>query len=224
MRNLIKYAANLPTPQEALCIDHGKLLEFFCETCDTIICSHCSVRNHKHHEYDLITDSYTTNCQKIRECLSSVQEKKEMVKKVLLTIAESQCEIRERGERILEDIHEMVEEMVKVLHESERKLTEQAKRVMDTKLKVLAGQAKSAEMSLGLLEEVENYVEQSLKTSSPQQFLGAKKQLMESMSDVTKQVNVEELHQKEKANFVLIKDTKLLHHIGDIVTHSSTAL
>uniref|UniRef100_A0A1X7TKG5 SMP-30/Gluconolactonase/LRE-like region domain-containing protein n=1 Tax=Amphimedon queenslandica TaxID=400682 RepID=A0A1X7TKG5_AMPQE len=32
------------------------------------------------------------------------------------------------------------------------------------------------------------------------------------------------LHPKEKADFVLIKDIKSLHHIGDIVTYSSTAL
>ncbi|XP_019859339.1 PREDICTED: RING finger protein nhl-1-like [Amphimedon queenslandica] len=224
MRNLIKYAANLPKPQEALCIDHGKPLEFFCETCDTIICSHCSVRNHKYHECDLITDSYTKNCQKLRECLSSVKEKKELLRKSLLTLAESQCEIKERGEGILEDIHEMVEEMVSVLRQSERKLIEQAKRVTNTKLEVLAGQAKSAEMSLSLLKQVENYVERSLKTKSPQQVLNAKKQLMESMSDITKRVNVEDLHPKEKANFVLSKNIKSLHHIGDIVTYSSTAL
>ena len=224
MRNLIKYAANLPKPQEALCIDHGKPLEFFCETCDTIICSHCSVRNHKYHECDLITDSYTINCHKLRECLSSVKEKKEMLKKALLTLAESQCEITKTGEAIIDDIRKMVGEMVSVLRKSERKLTEQAKKVTDTKLKVLAGQAKSAEMSLSLLEQVEDYVEQSLKTSSPQQVLGAKKQLMESMSDITKQVNVEDLHPKEEANFILSKDVKSLHHIGDIVTHSCTAL
>uniref|UniRef100_A0A1X7TZD3 SMP-30/Gluconolactonase/LRE-like region domain-containing protein n=1 Tax=Amphimedon queenslandica TaxID=400682 RepID=A0A1X7TZD3_AMPQE len=37
-------------------------------------------------------------------------------------------------------------------------------------------------------------------------------------------MNVEELHPKEKADFVLSKDIKSLHHIGDIVTYSSTAL
>ena len=32
------------------------------------------------------------------------------------------------------------------------------------------------------------------------------------------------IHPKEKADFVLNKDIELLHHIGDIVTYSSTAL
>uniref|UniRef100_A0A1X7UY38 B box-type domain-containing protein n=1 Tax=Amphimedon queenslandica TaxID=400682 RepID=A0A1X7UY38_AMPQE len=206
----------------ATCSDHGKPLELFCEICDTVICSHCLVRNHKYHEYDLITDSYTKHCQKLRECLSPVEGKKEALKKVLSALAEREGEIRERGEGVLEEIHEMVEEMMNILHQSERKLTEQAKRVTDAKLKVLSEQMKSAEKSLSLLEEVEDYVKQNLKTGSPQQVLRCKKQMMEFMSEVTAGINVEELHPKEKANFVLSKDIKSLHHIGNIVT--STAL
>uniref|UniRef100_A0A1X7UYV2 B box-type domain-containing protein n=1 Tax=Amphimedon queenslandica TaxID=400682 RepID=A0A1X7UYV2_AMPQE len=204
--------------------DHGKPLELFCETCDTVICVTCSVRNHKHHEYDLITDSYTKHCQYLRESLSPVEGKKEALKKVLSALAEREGEIRERGEGVLEEIHKMVEEMIGVLRQSEKKLTEQAKRVTDAKLKVLSEQMKSAEMSLSLLEDVEDYVEDCLKTGSPQQVLRSKKQMMERMSEVTGGINVEELHPKEKSNFVLSKDIKSLHHIGDIVTYSSTAL
>ena len=219
-----KTVAVLPNPQEATCSDHGKPLELFCETCNTVICVSCSYRDHKHHECGLVTDCYAKHCQKLRECLSPVEGKKEALKKVLSALAEREGEIRERGEGVLEEIHEMVEEMMNVLRESERKLTEQAKRVTDAKLEVLSEQMKSAEMSLSVLEDVEDYVEQSLKTGSPQQVLRSKKQMMERMSEVTGGINVEELHPKEKADFVLSKDIKSLHHIGDIVTYSSTAL
>ncbi|XP_019858753.1 PREDICTED: RING finger protein nhl-1-like [Amphimedon queenslandica] len=83
MQSLMKKTSVLPNLQEATCSDHGKPLEFFCETCDTVICSHCLVHNHKHHEYDLITDSYTKHCQKLRECLLPVEGKKEALKNVL---------------------------------------------------------------------------------------------------------------------------------------------
>uniref|UniRef100_A0A1X7UFG2 RING-type domain-containing protein n=1 Tax=Amphimedon queenslandica TaxID=400682 RepID=A0A1X7UFG2_AMPQE len=225
MQSLLKKTLTvLPNPQEATCSDHGKPLELFCETCDSAICVNCLAHNHKSHEYNLIADSYTKHCQKLRECLSPVEGKKEALKKVLSALAEREGEIRERGEGVLEEIHEMVEEMMNVLRRSERKLTEQAKRVTDAKLKVLSEQMKSAEMSLSVLEDVEDYVEQSLKTGSPQQVLGSKKQMMERISEVTAGTNLEELHPKEKADFVLSKDIKSLHHIGDIVTYSSTAL
>ena len=210
--------------QETICSDHGKPLELFCETCDTVICVTCLTHTHKHHEYDLITDSYAIHREALEKSLNPVKGKIGALKKALSALAEREGEIRERGEGVLEEIHEMVEEMMNVLRESERELTEQAKRVTDDKLKVLSEQTKSAEMSLSVLEGIEDYVEQSLKTGSPQQVLRSKKQMMELMSEVTAQINVEELHPEEKADFILSKDIKSLHHIGDIVTYSSTAL
>ena len=222
MMNLSAVAASasqLPSAkQEATptCSSHREPLVIFCETCDEVICQHCTVRIHRDHEYDLVNDSYPKHCQKLEECLSPVKGKMEDVKKVLSKIAKREGEIRERGEGVLEEIHEMVEEMMNVLRESERKLSEEAKRVTDAKLEVLSGQAKSAQISLSLLEHIEDYVEQTLKTGTPQQVLRSKKQMMERMSEVTTQINVEELEPKEKADFVLSKDIKSLHHIGNI--------
>ena len=216
----------LPVKQEPTptCTAHHKPLELFCETCEAVICQHCTVRIHKDHEYDLLTDSYPKHRQELESSLEPVKEMVEEIKEIMPAIAEREGEIRERGEGVLEEIHEMVEEMINVLHQSERKLTEQAKRVTDAKLEVLSGQAKSAQISLSLLEYVEDYVEQSLKTGTHQQVLSSKKQMMERMSEVTTQINVEELEPEEEADFELNKDIKSLHHIGDIVTYSSTAL
>ena len=201
---------------------HDDSLRYYCDTCDECICRDCIMLAHKDHKYNLIADSFSKHKEALEKSLNPVKGKIEGLKKVLSALAEREGEIRERGEGVLEEIHEMVKEMMNVLRESERKLTEQAKRVTDDKLKVLSEQMKSAEMSLSVLEDVEDYVEQSLKTGSPQQVLRSKKQMMERMSEVTGGINVEELHPKEKADFVLSKDITSLHHIGDIVT--STAL
>ena len=209
----------LPAKQEPTltCFTHDKKLKLFCETCDSVICRDCTVRTHKDHEYDLVSASYTKHCQELEHSLNPVKGKIEALKKIQSALAKREGEIRERGEGVLEEIHEMVEEMINVLRESERKLSEEAKRVTDAKLEVLSGQAKSAQISLSLLEHIEDYVEESVKTGTPQQVLGSKKQMMERMSEVTTQINMEELEPKEKADFVLNKDIKSLHHIGDIV-------
>ena len=217
-----------PAKQEAPLIcpipSHDEPLKYYCDTCDESICRDCIMLTHLGHKYNLIADSFTKHREALEKSLNPVKGKIEGLKKALSALAEREGEIRERGEGVLEEIHEMVEEMMNVLRESEKKLTEQAKRVTDDKLKVLSEQMKSAEMSLSVLEDVEDYVEQSLKTCSPQQVLRSKKQMMERMSEVTSQINVEELHPKEKADIVLSKDIKSLHHIGGIVTYSSTAL
>ena len=203
---------------------HDEPLKYYCDTCDESICRDCAILTHKDHKYNLMAESYTKHRQELERSLNPVKGKIEALKKILSAIAEREYEIRERGEGVLEEIHEMVEEIMNVLRESERKLSEEAKRVTDAKLEVLSGQAKSAQISLSLLEHIEDYVEESVKTGTPQQVLSSKKQMMERMSEVTTQINVEELEPKEKADFVLSKDIKSLHHIGDIVTYSCTAL
>ena len=217
---------SLPAKQEPTltCSTHGKKLKIYCETCDSVICRDCTVRTHKDHEYDLVSASYTKHCQELENSLNPVKGKIEALKKILSALAEREGEIRDRGEGILVEIHEMVEEKMNVLRQSERKLSEEAKRVTDAKLEVLSGQAKSAQTSLSLLEHIEDYVEQSMKTGTPEQFLQSKKQMMERMSEVTTQINVEELEPKEKADFVLSKDIKSLHHIGDIIMSGPATL
>ena len=212
-------------PQQVTCNDHDKPLDMFCVTCDTVICHYCAIRTHEGHKHALVSDCYPKHYQMLHDSLKPVKGKKEALKKVLSDLAEREGEIRERGEGVLEQINRMVEEMIGILRQSERKLTEQVKRVTDAKLEMLSGQTKSVQTSFSLLEGIEDYVEQSLKTGTHQQVLGSKKQMMECMSEVNTQINVEELCPIEKDDLRLIKESaetlKSLHHIGTV---SYTAL
>ena len=139
-----------------------------------------------YNDHDKLLDGsvkHPKHYQTLHDSLKPVKEKKEALKKVLSDLAERQGEIRERGEGVLEEINGMVEEMIGILRQSERKLTEQVKRVTDAKLEMLSGQTKSIQTSLSLLEDVEDYVEQSLKTGTHQQVLSSKKQMMERMHE-----------------------------------------
>uniref|UniRef100_A0A1X7U067 B box-type domain-containing protein n=1 Tax=Amphimedon queenslandica TaxID=400682 RepID=A0A1X7U067_AMPQE len=178
-------------------------MELYCETCDVVICCDCTVRTHKDHEYDFVSASYTKYCQELEGSLNPVKGEIEGLKKVLSALAEREGAIRERG-GVIEEIHQMVEEMIAVLRQS----------VTDAKLKVLSEQTKSAEMTLSLPFGV------FLRTGSSQQVLRSKRQIMERVSEFTAGINVEELHPKEKADFLLSKDIKSLNHIGDIIIPS----
>ena len=212
-------------PQQVTCNDHGKPLDMFCVKCETVICHYCAIRTHEGHKYDLVSDCYPKHYQMLHDSLKPVKGKKEALKKVLSDLAEREGEIRKRGEGVIEEINGMVEEMIGILRQSERKLTEQVKRVTDAKLEMLSGQTKSIQTSLSLLEDIEDYVEQSLKTGTHQQVLSSKKQMMERMSEVTTHINVEELRPIEKDDLRLIKESaetlKSLHNIGTV---SYTAL
>ena len=212
-------------PQQVTCKDHDEPLDGFCETCGTVVCFHCAVRTHKDHKYDLVSDCYPKHYYMLQDSLKQVKGKKEALKKVLSDLAERGGEIRKKEEKVVKEIREMVEEMVNLIHHSERKLSEEVNRVTDAKLEVLSRQTESVQTSLNLLKNVEKNVEQSLKTGTHQQVLSSEKQMMERMSEVTTQINVEELRPIEKDDLRLIKESdetlKSLHHIGTV---SYTAL
>ena len=209
----------LSLKQQVACNDHDKPLDMFCVTCEAVICHYCAFHNHEGHKHALVSDCYPKHYQMLHDSLKPVKEKKEALKKVLSDLADREGEITKRGEGVLEDIHEMVEEMIVILRQSERKLTERVKMVTNAKLEMLSRQTKSVLTSLSLLGGIEDYVEQSLKTSTHQQVLSSKKRMMERMSEVTTQINAEECP-LEKDDLRLIKESaetlKSLHHIGTV--------
>ena len=55
------------------CSSHDQPLTIFCKTCYDLICSNCTVRIHKGHEYDLISDTYDKHRQTIESSLEPVR-------------------------------------------------------------------------------------------------------------------------------------------------------
>ena len=217
----------LPMKKEMKCSTHNKRLKIFCGTCEELICQDCTVRIHRYHDYDLVSDCYPKHCIKLETSLKSVSDKVTAVTDVLTALTERENEIRGQGELVKEEIHVMVEEMIDILHQSERQLTREVDTVTDSKLQVLSEQKKSAEMRMSQLKDCQKFVKQSLEIGSPQEVVTSTKQMMDCMSHVTEQVNIEEINPIEKAEFYFEKDSNIvdtLHHIGDIVFFSPTVL
>ena len=217
----------LPTKLKIKCSTHNKPLEIFCETCEELICHDCTVRIHRDHDYDLVSDCYPKHCQKLKTNLKSVSDKVTGVNDAVIALTDREKEIREQGEVVKEEIHVMVEEMIAILRQSERDLTDNVDTIIGNKLQVLSDQKMSAEKKLIQLKKCQESVEQNLEICNPQQVVISTKQMMEHMTQVTEQVNIEEFNPREKVNLYFKKDSNIvdtLHHIGDIVFFSPTVL
>ena len=98
------------------CSTHNESLKIFCGTCEALICHDCTVCIHRDHNYDLVSDCYPKDCQKLVTNLKTVSYKVTTVIDVLTALTKRENEIREEGEVIKEEIHVMVEEMIDILH------------------------------------------------------------------------------------------------------------
>ena len=106
------------------CSSHDQPLKIYCETCDDLICSDCTVRIHKGHEYDLVNDTYDRHRQTIESSLEPVREQIVVVTEAVTTMTQREEEITHQGETVREEIHVMIKEIIDRLHQSERKLTD----------------------------------------------------------------------------------------------------
>ena len=207
------------------CSKHDRSFKIFCEICEELICRDCTIGDHKNHDCTPIKDSYDKHCQELETSLNPVKKMMDDIVNVLTALTKRENEVKKQGDMVKQEIHVMVEKMIEKLQQSERQLTREVETATDSKLQVLSGQKKSAEMSFSQLKDCKQFVEQSLKTGSHQQVLMSKKQMMECMSHVTKEINVEVYNPIEKADIQLIKNNNMELSIGDIVyTTTATAL
>ena len=217
----------LPEKQEKKCSTHNEPLKIFCGTCEELICHDCTVRIHRDHDYDLVSDCYPKCYQKLETSMKSVSDKVSAVTDVLTALINRENEIKEQGEVVKEEIHVMVEEMIYVLRQSEQQLTREVDTVTGSKLQVLSEHKKSVEIILSQLKDCQEFVKEGLEIGSPQEMVSSTKQMMEYTSHVTAQVNIEEFNPREKADVHFKKDSNIVNtlcHIGDIVFFSPTVL
>ena len=206
----------LSLKQETKCSSHDKPLEFFCGTCEELICHDCSVRMHKNHNCNSVASCYSKDYHTLETNLKGVSDRLALVTNVLATLADRENEIRAQGESIKDEIHTTVKEIINTLQQSEKQLIENVEEATGNKLQVLSEQKKSAEMKLTQLKECKESVTQNLKIGNPQQVVTSAKQLFDHMRNVSQKVIIEELNPKEKAdlhfNKSIIGDT-----LGDII-------
>ena len=224
--NKLKEVYSLMKQEEAMnCSKHIDYpLRNFCETCEKVICFYCTVADHRSHNCTPIKDSYDKHHKKLETRLNTFKKMMDDIVNVLAALTKRENEVKKQGDMVKQEIHVVVEKMIEKLRQSEKQLTREVETATDSKLQVLSGQKKSAEMSLSQLKDCKEFVEQCLKTGSQQQVLMSKKQMMECMRHVTKEINVEEYNPIEKADIQLIKNNKMELSIGDIVLFLTNAL
>ena len=91
MKDFIITASQLlPVKEEAImnCTDHNKPLEIFCETCQELICQSCTIRRHKDHNYDVVSDTFPKHRQDIEKVVEVVVKKMVALQDALTAITE----------------------------------------------------------------------------------------------------------------------------------------
>ena len=204
------------------CSQHkGKELELYCETCEELICFHCTVNKHcrPQHNYDLVTDTFdrhktdiTASLQPVDKLCTTVCNAIKQLDLRSQQLNDQRASTKARLRQEMKRLHELIE-----VREAE--LIGQVDQCTDEKLENLAAQKKELEIVHTQLDSCLSFVSESMRTGSEGEVMKIKKGVTKQIKEMTDNFNPDILPPCEPANvkFVSSHDlTQACQQFGEV--------
>ena len=188
-----------------------KEAEFFCETCDKLLCSHCLFLDHRNHQCDLLAESFAKHEKVIVDSLKPVKEQIAALERAIASVDTRCAAVVEQKTAVVAEIHTVMAHLRQVLEVREAELVSQAEQTAQQKLKNLAAQRDGFELQLGQLKSCHDFVEESRRTCSQGEILGMKSSLVKQINELTSSFKPETFALAEQA------DMRFSHSVPDLV-------
>ena len=202
----------------AKCTDHDKSMKIFCETCQMLICRDCTVRIHKDHVYDLVSDRIKNRQDQILEKLKVVKEHAATITGIVNEVSVKEENMIKESEMIKFMITSTMQQICKKIEASSKELVAQVDALLQAKLEDMREQKKEANIILSQLTNCQHYVEEEIRIASPEEIVSAAKEMEERISAVSRTVKMESLKPKESPPIKFISyEDRFLQQIGKIV-------
>ena len=166
------------------CSSHGKPLEVYCDTCDKLICQLCTVKHHRDHECDAITDAFPRHQQQIVDSLEKVKKKLAAITTAVKAVEAQEGGFLEQVGAARREIEATVQQLMQFLQESERQLMGELDQVTDAYIEKISAHKKEANITIAQLKSCKEFAEEELRIGSQQEILLMKGQMVERMAAV----------------------------------------
>ena len=187
----------------------GKELELYCETCEELICTHCTVKKHKDHQYDLISDMFEKHKAEMEAPLKPVEDQLGIVNKAVKQIERRSTIVDEKRVETKTEAKTIFQQLHQLLEAREVELTDKIDEISNQKKKNLAAQKDEVETVHTQLVSCLSFVRESLRTGSQGEVMKIKKTVMKQIKEMTDNFKPDMLTPCEHANMKIIYSPKL---------------
>ena len=190
-----------PKRNVMFCSKHPtKELDLYCETCEELVCRDCTVRIHRDHQYDLVTDAFQKHKDVLVASLQPVERQLDTVMNSLQQLDTHCQQITEQRETLVGNIHETIRQLQEALEVRKTELIGQLDQITQRKLKILAAQRDQIELVQTQLSSCLEFVKESLRTGSEGEILAMKKPVVKQVEEITAEFKAEVLVPQERAD------------------------
>ena len=166
-------------------LHEGKELELYCETCDMLICLHCTIKKHKDHQYDLVGDLFKKYETGITGGLKRIQRRREMVDSTLKQVNEQSQSLSDQRVAIEADIRQQIQKLCELLEERKTELISQLDEQMGVKIKLLATQKDQLELTLAQLDSCLSFASESLRAGNKGEVIKMRRSIMKQVEELS---------------------------------------
>ena len=169
----------------------GKELELYCETCEELICLLCTVKKHKDHQYDLVTDTFEQHKAEITASLEPVVVRLEATKKSMGQIDTQSKAVEANRVAVSAEIDKEIDKHIHILETRRAELKTKVNDVAQRKLKNLATQKDELETVQTQLVSCLSFVQESVRTGSTGEVMKMKKGVIGQIEKITNSVKAD---------------------------------
>ena len=144
-----------PVP-EANCPSHNKPLDLYCVTCERPICYLCTIKDHKGHTHDLISDAYDERKTEIQSSLQFVEKKLKDANKKKEKMLRAQVDLKQQVDFVKSTINKHFDKFSKDLEKARAIRLHSMDNAVENVKSIGSMQIKQLETSMQALKDCED--------------------------------------------------------------------
>uniref|UniRef100_A0A8C1TT80 RING-type E3 ubiquitin transferase n=1 Tax=Cyprinus carpio TaxID=7962 RepID=A0A8C1TT80_CYPCA len=165
------------------CPNHeGKVMEFYCESCETAMCLDCTEGEHREHVTVPLRDVLEQHKAALKNQLDAIRNRLPQLTAAIELVNEISQQLIERKNEAINEISVTFEELERALHQRKAALITDLENICSTKQKVLQAQLSTLLQGKEHIQSSCSFTEQALNHGSATEVLLVQKQMSERVS------------------------------------------
>ncbi|XP_021239503.1 tripartite motif-containing protein 3 isoform X4 [Numida meleagris] len=214
------------TGQPLSCPNHeGKVMEFYCESCETAMCRECTEGEHREHVTVPLRDVVEQHKAALQQQLDAIRGRLPQLAAAIALVSEISQQLVERKNEAVSEIGSTFEELERALQQRKGLLVRDLEAICGAKQKVLQAQLEVLRQGQENILSSCAFTEQALHHGTAPEVLLVRKQMSERLSALASQEFPEHPHENDQLDYVVETDgvRKSILNLGVLITTSATA-
>ena len=158
-------------PPTSKCEVHEETFIIYCYDCSCLICQHCTLKDHKDHNYEFTRKAAPGAKTKLLDDMQPLKDLKYAIVKAGEKIRATTLEIEAQKQASVDSLHTSFKELHNILERRKQELVEDTSTIAQQKLQKLSQQEKTLSLASAELQSVVEYTEQCVSLSTDNELV-----------------------------------------------------